>query len=81
MTVRDFGARASITRGFASRHERDRAALRLAWLLGRMIRREPVRYGPYRRRFDRTEYGFRRDIRAICEAAIYRGTELLGSDA
>lgn len=81
MTVREFAARASITRRFSSRHERHRAAMRLAWLLALMIRREPVRYAPYRRRFERTEYGFRRDIRAIREARIYRGTELLGSDA
>ena len=79
MTVRDFDARASSTRRFASCH--DRAALRLAWLLARIIRREPVRYGFYKRRFDCTEYGFRRDIRAIREARIYRGTELLGSGA
>ncbi|HEX3464404.1 MAG TPA: hypothetical protein VHS78_10195 [Candidatus Elarobacter sp.] len=81
MTVHDFGAHAPITRRFASCHERDRAAMRLAWLLARIIRREPVQYGPYRRRFDRTEYGFRRDIRAIRDARIYRGSELLGSDA
>ena len=81
MTVRDFGARAPITRRFASGHDRDRAAMRLAWLLARIIRREPVRYGLYKRRFDRTEYGFRRDIRAIRDARIYRGTELLGGDA
>jgi len=81
MTLRDFDARASSTRRFASCHDRDRAAMRLAWLLARMIRRQPVRYVPYKSRFDRTEYGFRRDIRAIREARIYRGTELLGSDA
>lgn len=81
MTHTEFDARASITRPFSARHDRDRSTLRIAWLLARMIRREPVRYGPYRRAFDRTEYGFRRDIRAIRKARIYRGTELLGNDA
>jgi len=80
MTLRDFDACASITRPFPSRQARDRSTIRLAWLLARIIRREPVRYAPYKSRFDRTEYGFRRDIRAIRQARIYRGTELLGSD-
>ena len=81
MTIRDFDARASSTRRFASRHDRDRAAMRLAWLLARMIRREPVRYAPYKRRFDRTEYGFRLDIRASATPESTGGGELLGSDA
>ena len=81
MTTREFDARASITRPVFLRQDRDRSVIRIGWLLARFIRRQPVRYGVYKRQFDRTEYGYRRDLRVLREARIYRGSELLGSDA
>ncbi len=81
MTTRKFDARASITRPVFLRQDRDRSIIRITWLLARFIRRQPVRYGVYKHRFARTEYGYHRDLRALREAGIYRGTELLGSDA
>jgi hypothetical protein len=80
MTVREFGASAPFTRGASSRQVRDpRSLVRLAWLLRRFVRREPVAYELYRLRFGRSVHAFRGDLAALRAARIYRGAELLGS--
>jgi hypothetical protein len=80
MTVREFDARASFTRGVSSRQDRAPGRLfRTAWLLGRIVRREPVAYELYRARFGRPVHAFHGDLAALRAARIYRGTELLGS--
>jgi hypothetical protein len=82
MTTREFDARASSTRRASSRQDRSRGSvLRAAWLLGRFVRREPVRYELYAARFGAPVHIFRSDVAAVRAARIYRGTELLGSVA
>ena len=82
MTTREFDARASSTRRASFRQDRRcRSITRAAWLLARFIRREPVRFEPYTGRFGTPARVFRSDIAAVRAARIYRGAELLGSDA
>ncbi len=82
MTVREFDAPASITRSPSYTQDRGRRSIaRIAWLLARFIRREAIRYELYEARFGGSVHAFRRDIAALRSAGIYRGTDLLGSDA
>jgi hypothetical protein len=80
MTARPFDAPASTTRPTASARAHGRSStVRVAWLLGRFVRREPVRYELYEERFARSASSFRCDIAALRGAGIYRGAELLGN--
>jgi hypothetical protein len=82
MTVRRFDVHASITRPPSCSQARGRRSIaRIAWLLARFIRREAVRYELYEARFGEPVSAFRGDVAALRAARIYRGTELLGSDA
>ena len=82
MTIREFDARASSTRGASLQQDRSRRSIaRIAWLLARFVRRDAVRYEHYAARFGASQAAFRSDIGALRAARIYRGTELLGSDA
>jgi hypothetical protein len=79
MTTREFDAPTSSTRRASFRQDGSRrSVIRAAWLLGRFIRREPVRYQPHTARFGTPPHVFRCDIAAVRAARIYRGTELLG---
>jgi hypothetical protein len=81
MTVREFGASAPITRSRFATQRCDRASVvRAAWLLARFIRREAVFYDLYKARFRASAHAFRRDLCAVRDARIYRGTELLGGN-
>ena len=81
MTVRQFDAPASSPRRASSMQERGRLpVVRIAWLIARFVRREPVRYELYQQRFGRSRRAFRSDIAALRDVGIYRGTERLGSD-
>jgi hypothetical protein len=81
MTTRQFDAPASITRPVSSRQDRSgRSVTRRAWLLGRFIRREPVRYAHYKARFGESSGMFHGDIATLRAARIYRGAEVLGND-
>ena len=72
----------SITRPPSCTQGRSRRSIaRITWLLARFIRRESVRYELYEARFGASAAAFRNDIAAVRAARIYRGTELLGSDA
>jgi hypothetical protein len=82
MTPRRFDLHTSITRRPSCTQDRSRRSIaRIAWLLARFIRRESVRYELYEARFGASLTAFRSDIGAVRAARIYRGTELLGSDA
>ena len=82
MTTREFDTPASITRPVSSREDRSgRSKTRVAWLLGRFIRREPVRYEHYKARFGAPSCTFHGEITAVQAARIYRGSEMLGNDA
>ncbi len=82
MTLRQFDVHASITRPPSCTQDRGhRSIARIAWLLARFIRREAVRYELYEARFGASLSAFRSDIGTLRAARIYRGTELLGSDA
>lgn len=81
MTTPQFDAPASITRPVSARHDRrGRSITRTAWLLGRFIGREPVRYANYKARFGESSRMFDGDIKTVRAARIYRGSELLGTD-
>jgi hypothetical protein len=79
MTPRTFDAPASLTRRISSRADRARRLDRAAWLLARFIRREPVHYAIYERRFHRSSASFDEDVAKLRAARIYRGTTVLGS--
>ncbi len=79
MTPRTFDARASLTRRISSRPDRTRRLDRAAWLLARFIRREPVHYVIYERRFHRSSAAFDEDLTKLRAARIYRGSTVLGS--
>jgi hypothetical protein len=82
MTPRRFDVHASITRRPSCTEDGSRPSIaRIAWLLARFIRREAVRYELYEARFGASSTTFRSDVVAVRAARIYRGTELLGSDA
>jgi hypothetical protein len=79
MTPRTFDAPASLTRRVSSRPDRARRLDRAAWLLARFIRREPVHYVIYERRFHRSSASFNEDVAKVRDARIYRGRTVLGS--
>ena len=82
MTIRHFDAPASITRPPSCTQDRGpRSIARIAWLLARFVRREPVRCELYEAHFRGSPREFRRDLATLRDAGIYRGAELLGSDA
>jgi hypothetical protein len=83
MTTRQFDAPASSPRRASTEKRSRRPIARIAWLLARFVRREPVSYEPYKERFGGTMHAFRSDLTALRNAGIYRGTERLGirSDA
>jgi len=82
MTPHRFDVHASITRAPSCTQNRScRSIARIGWLLARFIRRDAVRYELYEARFGASLTAFRSDIDAVRAARIYRGTELLGSDA
>jgi hypothetical protein len=78
MTERPFVAFAPITPPASSAQDpaRHRVA-RVAWLVARFARREPVRYEEYRQRFGRPQRSFCCEVAALREAGIIRGSELL----
>ena len=79
MTVRQFDAPASSPRrAFTEKRSRHHIA-RIAWLLARFVCREPVRYEAYEERFGASRHAFRRDLTALRNAGIHRGTERLGT--
>lgn len=81
MTTRQFDAPVSSTRPVSSREDRSgRSVTRIAWLLGRFIRREPVRYEHYKACFGESSCTFDEDVTKVRSARIYRGSELLGTD-
>ena len=80
MTTGQFDAPASCPRRASSTQKRShRDIARIAWLLARFVRREPVRYEPYKERFGASMHAFRSDLTALRNAGIYRGTERLGT--
>jgi hypothetical protein len=80
MTFREFDAPASSTRPASVRWGTGHLSIvRVAWLLGRCVRREPVGYGVYRDRFNGSVHSFKGDLASLRRARIYRGDELLGS--
>jgi len=79
MTTREFDAPASSTRPASSRQDRRRPITRVAWLLARSIRREPLRYEHYARHFGGSPYAFQSDLAALRRASIYRAGKRLGS--
>jgi hypothetical protein len=79
MTIHEFDAPASSTRPVSSRQDRRRPIIRVAWLLARSIRREPLRYEHYARRFGESPYTFQGDLASLRRANIYRAGKRLGS--
>jgi hypothetical protein len=78
MTICEFDAPASSTRPASSRQDRQ-PIVRVAWLLARSIRREPLRYEPYAQRFGGSPYAFQSDLAALRRANICRAGKRLGS--
>ncbi|HEX3464997.1 MAG TPA: hypothetical protein VHS78_13200 [Candidatus Elarobacter sp.] len=79
MTPRTFDAPASATRRVSFRPDRAARIDRAAWLLERLIRREPLHYAAYERRFGRSTSSFENDLATVRAARIYRGYTVLGS--
>ena len=79
MTPRTFDAPASLTRRVSFRPDRAHRIDRAAWLLARFIRREPVHYTAYERRFGRSTSSFESDLSTVRAVRIYRGYTVLGS--
>ena len=79
MTTREFDAPASSTRPASSCEDRRRPIITVAWLLARSIRREPLRYEHYARRFGGSPYALQSDVAALRRAKIYRAGKRLGS--
>ena len=77
MTGRTFGAIAPITPPASSAQDPARRRIaRVAWLVARFARHEPVRYEEYKERFGRPQRSFC-EVAALREAGIIRGSELL----
>lgn len=76
MTVQQFAAPASTTPHCNWRLRRP--IVRVAWLIARLMRREPVSYAGYEARFGRSLRSFRRDIAALRDAGLYLDTNLHG---
>ncbi|HZY96506.1 MAG TPA: hypothetical protein VFE35_05345 [Candidatus Cybelea sp.] len=75
-----FDAPASNTRPRShARNRGHRSIVRIARLLARFVRHEPVRYDLYEKRFGGSAASFRFDVTAIRSARICRGAERLGS--
>jgi len=79
MTPRTFDAPVSLTRRVSFRPDRAHRIDRAAWLLAQFIRREPVHYTAYERRFGRPRASFQSDLATVRAARIWRGQTVLGS--
>ena len=80
MTIREFDASASGTRRAFSTFERGRRPItRVAWLLARFIRREPVSFERYERCFGGSIHALRGDLATLRRAGISRAGKRLGA--
>ena len=78
MTERIFGASTPITPpSFPAQDLTRRRIARIAWLVTRFVRKEPVRYEQYKERFGAPSRPFCCEVAALREAGIIRGSELL----
>jgi hypothetical protein len=80
MTARQFDAPASSPRLASSTQDRSHPVARIAWLIARFVRHEPVGYRYYYERFGRSMNSFHSDITTLRSARIYRNAERLGDD-
>ena len=79
MTIREFDAPASITRPAAPSYDSgSRPIVRVAWLITRFCRRDPVRFERYEERFARSIRSFRRDLAALRDAGLYLESDRTG---
>jgi hypothetical protein len=82
MTNRIFGTSTRITPHASTTPEAESVRIaRGAWLIARLVRRQPVRREEYQRRFGLPGRSFCCEVAALRAAGIFRGSELLGSDA
>lgn len=82
MTNRIFGASPPITpHGFTTLEGENGRIAQGAWLIARLVRREPVRREEYQRRFGPPSRSFCCEVAALRAAGIRRGSDLLRSDA
>jgi hypothetical protein len=79
MTTRIFGAPPPIPPALSAQETANRRIARGAWLIARLVRKEPVRYNEFQERFGRPGRSFCCEVAALRAAGIYRGSELLGS--
>jgi hypothetical protein len=79
MTPRTFDAPAPLTRRVSFRPDRAHRIDRVAWILAGFIRREPVHYTAYERRFGCPPAAFKSDLATVRAARIIRGQTILGS--
>jgi len=79
MTTRIFGAPPPIPPSASAEEASNRRIARGAWLVARLVRREPVRYKEFEERFGRPGRSFCCEVAALRGAGIYRASELLSS--
>ena len=81
MTTPEFGAPAPSPRPASHSRNRVSRSARTAWIVARLVHHEPVEYHAYARRFGASQAAYHEDVATLKGARIYRGSELLGSDA
>jgi predicted DNA-binding transcriptional regulator YafY len=85
MTISEFDAPASASRFHqralpgTHRSPSERPVIRLAWLITRLVRRDPVSFAHYLYRFGHSLRTFRRDMAVLRDAGLYLDTDLRGA--
>lgn len=79
MTTRIFGGPPPIPPAASAQDAANRRIVRGAWLIARLVHKEPVRYEEFQERFGRPGRSFCCEVAALRAAGIYRGSELLSS--
>ena len=77
MTTRIFGAPPPIPPTASAQDTSNHRIARGAWLIARLVRKEPVRYKEFQERFGRPGRSFCCEVAALRAAGIYRASELL----
>ena len=77
MTTRIFGGPPPIPPAASPQDAANYRIARGAWLIARLIRKEPVRYKEFQERFGRPGRSFCCEVAALGAAGIYRCSELL----
>jgi len=79
MTSPIFGARTPNPPATSPEPAANRRIARAAWLIARLVRKEPTRYNDFEERFGRPGRSFCCEVAALRSVGIYRARELLSS--